>query len=140
MKKGQTLVEIVVAIGVLVLLVTGLLAGATVTLKAAQYSRTKSLALAFAGEALEKARSIRDTSWDGFLTYGSVLGTTWCLDKAGSWSLATGSCTANIDSVYTRSVVFTWQDPKMKIDVSVTWSDASRTYRVDQTTYLTQWQ
>jgi type II secretory pathway pseudopilin PulG len=140
MKKGQTLIEIIVAIGVVVLLVTGLLAGATATLKAAQYSRVKSLAVRYSQEALETARTVRNTGWETFSTYGSVGGITWCLNKAGSWTQAPGSCSPNIDNIYTRTVVFTWQDPKMNVAVSTTWTDGARTYRVDQTTYFTQWQ
>ncbi|MBI3577582.1 prepilin-type N-terminal cleavage/methylation domain-containing protein [Candidatus Gottesmanbacteria bacterium] len=140
MKKGQTLIEIIVAMAVVVLLVTGLVAGATATLKAAQYGRAKSLAASLAQEALEKARGLRDGGWETFSTYGSVGGTTWCLDKAGNWTQASGSCSANIDNLYSRTVVFTWQDPKMKVDVAITWTDGSYTYRVDQTTYFTQWQ
>ena len=109
-QRGQTLVEIVVAIGVVLLLVTGLVAGATVTIKSAQYGRSKTLAVRYSQEALEKARSLRDTGWETFVAYGSPAGLTWCLDKAGSWTQAS-ACSANIDNIYTRSVVFVWQDP-----------------------------
>ncbi len=140
MNKGQTLIEIVVAIGVVVLLVTGLVAGATVTLKAAQYAREKSLAVRYSQEAFEIVRKLRDSGWETFLTYGSAGGIIWCLDKAGSWTQSAVNCPVNIDTIYTRTVVFTWADPKMKADVSVVWTDGTRTYRVDQTTYFTQWQ
>lgn len=138
--SGQTLVEIVVAIGVVVLLVTGLVAGATMTIKSAQYSRAKSSAVRYSQEALEKARALRDSGWEGFMAYGSPTGTTWCLDKSGSWTQGAVNCPVNIDGFYTRSVTYVWQDPNMKVSVATTWTDGVKTYRVDLGTILTQWQ
>lgn len=138
--QGQTLAEIVVVVGVVLLLVTGLVVGATASLKAARFSRTKSQAVRFAQEAVELARSLRDTSWISFASYGDVGGKLWCLDKTNVWTESTGdSCQPNIDAVYTRSVKFTWIDPNMKVEVVVSWSDGTKTYKATLTTYLTQW-
>lgn len=140
MNKGQTIIEIIVVIGVVVLLATGLIAGATMTIKSAQFGKSKTLAVRYSQEALEKARSLREAGWETFLLYGSDLGKEWCLDKAGIWTEAITSCTANIDNLYTRSVVFIWQDPGMKVDVTTTWNDGTKTYTVTVGTILTQWQ
>ena len=135
--RGQTLVEIVVVVGVVVLLVTGLVAGATAALKSSQYGRAKSLSVKYVQEGVELARSIRDRSWDEFFSYN---GKTWCVDQSAVWSDGTSGCTANIGTYFTRTVTLAWNDPNMQVDVSVSWIDGSRTLRSDVRTYLTKWQ
>ncbi len=139
-QQGQTMVEIIVAIGVVVLLATGLIAGATITIKSAQFGKSKTLAARYSQEALEKARSLRDSGWESFVLYGSPSGKQWCLDKLGIWTETSVSCPVNIDNFYTRSVIFVWQEPNMKVDVATTWLDGTKIYRVDMGTILTQWQ
>lgn len=142
MKKstsGQTLAEVVVAIGVIILLVTGLIVGTSVTLKASQYGKARSQATQYVQEAVELSRNLRDSGWTVFLAYGGVAPVSWCLDKAGVWVQMSGACPANIDNFYTRQVTFTWDDPRMKVDVAVSWMDGNKTYTVPITTYLTQW-
>lgn len=138
-QSGQTLAEVVVAIGVIVLLVTGLIVGTSVTLKASQYSKARSQAVQYAQEAVELSRNLRDSGWTGFFPYGAVTPISWCLDKAGSWTAMSGACSANIDNFYTRQVTFTWDDPRMKTDVVVSWIDGNKTHTVPISTYFTQW-
>ena len=137
--RGQTLAEVVVAIGVVVLLVTGLVVGTSVTLKASQYGKARSQAVQYAQEAVQLSRNLRDSGWTAFMTYGGVAPRSWCLDKSGVWTAMSGACSPNIDSFYTRQVTFTWNDPKMKADVSVSWTDGNKTYTVPITTYFTKW-
>jgi len=134
--RGQTLAEVVVAIGIVVLLMTGLVVGTSVTLKASQYGKARSQAVQYAQEAMEMVRNIRDSGWSNIFIYS---GTTQCLNKAGQWSVKFGSCGYNIDSFYAREVTFSWIDPKMKVDVVVSWTDGNKTYTVPITTYFTQW-
>lgn len=138
-RAGQTLVEIIAAIGVVVILVTGLIVGATGSLKASQYGRAKSLSVRYAEEAAEIVRSLRDASWETFTTYGGTTPKAWCLDKGGTWSDGASGCPVNIDDIYTRTVTFTWLDPRMKVEILVTWTDGARAYQSDVTTYFTQW-
>ena len=137
--RGQTLAEVVVAIRVVVLLVTGLVVGTSVSLKASQYGKARSQAVQYAQEAVELSRNLRDSGWTGFMAYGGVTPKSWCLDKSGAWTAMSGACPANIDNFYTRQVTFTWNDPKMKVDVSVSWIDGNKTFTVPITTYFTQW-
>lgn len=138
-QSGQTLAEVVVAIGVVVLLVTGLIFGTSITLKASQYGKARSQAVQYAQEAVEITRTLRDNGWTSFLTYGAVTPLSWCLDKAGVFTAMSGSCSANIDSFYTRQITFTWEDPKMKVDITVSWTDGNKTYSVPVSTFFTQW-
>lgn len=137
--RGQTLVEVIVAIGVVVLLVTGLIVGTSVTLKASQYGKMRSLGTQYAEEAIEAARNLRDSGWSTFFEYGGVTPKSYCLNKVGVWTLTVGSCSPNIDNFYTRMVTFTWADPHMNVDVAVTWVDGAKTYTSSLSTYFTQW-
>lgn len=137
--RGQTLVEVIVAIGVVVLLVTGLIVGTSVSLKASQYGKMRSLGTQYAREAVEATRNLRDSGWDTFAAYGGVTPISWCLNKAGEWSQMVGVCLPNIDSFYVRMVTLTWDDPRMKVDVVVTWVDGAKTYSSSLSTFFTQW-
>ncbi len=138
-QSGQTLIEVIVAIGVVVLLVMGLIVSTSVTLKASQYGKMRSLGTQYAEEAVEATRNLRDSGWSTFAAYGGVTPISWCLDKAGAWTKMVVVCSPNIDSLYTRAVTFTWDDPRMKVDVAVTWTDGAKTYTSSLSTYFTQW-
>lgn len=137
-QRGQSLVEVVVAVGVVILLVTGLIVGTTTSLKGSEFSTYKSRALKYTQEAMEVIRNMRDQSWASLAAKSGV----WCLDKTGIWSQAQGAtCSVNIDGFFTRSVTFTWDgvNNRMKVDVEVTWEDSGGTHTSTLTTYFTQW-
>lgn len=138
MNKGQTLVEVVVVIGVVVLLVTGLIAGTTTSLKSAQSGRIRSQAVSYAQEAIESVRSIRDRSWSTFMEYSG----SYCLGSDLIFNPSPGTCSVNItggENSFTRSVNFNWQDPKMVITATVSFVEGESTRNVVLETYLTQW-
>lgn len=143
-QSGQTLVEVIVVISVVILLVTGLIVSSSVTLKASQYGKMRSLGTQYAGEAIEAARNLRDSGWSTFFSvYGGngVSPISWCLNKAGEWSAMDSLCPPNIDNFYTRMVTFTWNedDARMEVDVAVTWVDGAKTYSSTVSTFITQW-
>lgn len=138
---GQTLAEIVIVIGIVLLLVTGLVIGATASLKAAQFGRSKTLGVSYAQDAVEVARSIRDTGWSTLLNYSSQNNGVWCLDGSRVWTQASGgTCPTNINNLYSRKVTFTWNNPTMKIDILVTWTNGANNFSTTLTTYFTNWQ
>ncbi len=141
--KGQTLAEIVIVIGIVLLLVTGLVVGATASLKAAQFGRSKSLAINYAQDAVEVTRSLRDksTDWTTLLNYSNTNNGVWCLDANENWSQANGSsCPVNINNIYSRKVTFSWNDPTMQVTALVSWGNGSRNYNTSISTYFTDWQ
>lgn len=136
--SGQTLVEAVVVIGVVVLLVTGLLAGTTASLRSAQSGRTRTQAISLAQQGVEIIRGLRDEQWDTF----EVLTGAYCLGDDHQLNTAAGSCAPNIttpEGTLTRSALFDWQDPKMVVQVTVSYREADTTRDITLTTYFTQW-
>ena len=63
-QHGQSLVEMVVVIGVVVLLAVGIIAGTTASLSATENAQTRSNALKFASEGIERTRELRDAGWE----------------------------------------------------------------------------
>lgn len=100
-QKGQTLIELLVALSILVIVITTVAVSLTTSLNNAQASRTSTLATKYAQEGVEHVRSLRDASYTTFRTYNGL----YCLGK-DQQSLGTvqSSCTtANYDQ-FIRSV------------------------------------
>ncbi len=134
-KKGQSLVESVVTLGVVILLVTGLVVGTTSALKYAQSSRARSIATQYAAEGLELARRERDSGWGAFARAG-----TFCVGSSGT--ISSEPCDA-LDAVYSRTLTYTLDnadDPQMVTVVSsVTWVEGAENKILSLQTTLTNW-
>jgi Tfp pilus assembly protein PilV len=134
---GQSLVEMIVVIGMVVLLTTGIIAGTTASLSRTETSRVRSVALSHAQAGIELTRAMRDNGWAAFAAKGSRP-TTYCV---GDFTTV-APCPVNIDSKFTRSVTLeltTIGSPPtstMKVTSQVVWDPSNA---VQLTTYLTQW-
>ena len=139
--SGQTLLELVIAIGVVAVIVTGLMVAATASLRYSQDSRMRSSGVKLAQEGIELSRQLRDSvSWTVFSDYSGSGTKVWCLDSTGTFIPQDGVCPViGSNSPYTRSVTFTWNDPIMTIVSLVTWQVGSIQASTQLQTYLTQW-
>lgn len=144
--RGQTLVEVIVVVGVVILLVTGLVVSTVTSLRTSQSSRDRSLATKYAQEGIELSRKLRDNSWSTFLAYGDPGPKIWCLPKDGIWPASpvasAGACEGNVDTIYNRNITFMWNatQNRMEITVTVSWNDGNSTHQNELFTYFTQWQ
>ncbi len=142
--SGQSLLEVIVATGVAVLLIGGLVVGTTVSLRTSQYGERRSRAIKYAQEGIELTRSSRDKlPWDEFIAKDTnpdeAVRTVTCLGSDGVY--ASGPCIVNIGTLYTRSVSFNWNNTndRMEVSVAVSWNEAGKTTDVTLDTYFTQW-
>lgn len=126
--RGQTLVEMVFALGVAVLVIVALVAATTVAVRNAQFAKSQSLAAKYAVEGMEYLRFLRDSQTTNFFT-------TLC------------SGTENISGGFTRSFRCENATPppgipvtKVKATVTVSWTDARGTHNSTQISYFTKWQ
>lgn len=137
--RGQTLVEAVVVIGVVVLLATGLVAGTTASLRSAQSGRARSQAVALAQEGIEVTRGLRDEQWSSFQANTGY----YCLGSEHVLSpYASEECPIEITTPqgsFGRSVHFNWQDPIMIVTVKVRYIDGTVTRNATLVTHFTQW-
>lgn len=83
MKKqaGQTLLEILLAFGVSVLVLSAVVFGITTSLSNTQYTKNQNLANSYAQEGMAVVRQIRDSSWNNFKNLEDyfITNTTYCL-------------------------------------------------------------
>jgi len=125
-QKGQSLVEMIVVIGVVVLLTTGIVVATTVSLSRSETSQVRSQALSIAQAGIELARAARDNGWIAFA------------------ALAGSTQVTAIDTTFTRSVTFELTTVSgvstMKVTSRVAWGDTTNpSNAVQLITYLTQW-
>lgn len=133
-RKGQSLVEAIVAIGITLLVITGLVVLAVGAVRSATLAKNRSLAVQYAQEGMEALRSVRDRDFDGVPTSG----TNRLVWTGSEWSTLGGSETIGF---YTRSFTSTAVAAgKLKISMTVAWADSAGSHNLDLTTYLTDWQ
>lgn len=140
-QSGQSLIEAVVAVGLVVVIATALISATTAGLKSGQSGKLRSKAVVLAQDGLELARKLRDSNWVVFESYGTAPNNIKCLDSVGAWSTQSGSCPFDIDNNYARTVTFTWDNPnsRMKAGSVVSWNERSQVKSVTLTTYFTDW-
>jgi type II secretory pathway pseudopilin PulG len=150
-QTGSSLIEIIVATGVLALVLTALVAGMTVSLRTSAEAKYRSQAIKRGQEAMEVFRRERTLlGWDVFSGQFSS-GSTYCLQElpAPKTSFAVGQCTSaqslavsGID-LYRQAVVAVDNtnptDPQVKVVVSVTWDSGQGERGVDLTQVFRQW-
>lgn len=124
---GQTLFEVVVAVSVAVLIITGILTAVVLSSANAEFARRQAEATRYAQEAMEWLRLERDNSWSSF--FGHVNTTpAWCL-KTPSWNdpplLPCGQSDVIANTSYWREVRFARiDDNSYDVSVTVFWQDA----------------
>lgn len=123
-ESGQTLVEMVFALGVAVLVIVALVAATTVAVRNAQFAKSESLASKYGQEGMEKVRAYRDqNSWETFR------------DGCGGYSLG------SVPDPFTRTKACKVEaQDKLKVTVTVSWSDAKGIHSSKQISYFTNWQ
>ena len=129
--SGQSLVESVVTLGVVLLLVTGIVVGTTSSLRYAENSKARSTATQYAQEGLELARNERDAGWSAFAHSG-----TFCTVPLGS----PPPCSP-MDSRFTRTLIYTYDALKKQVAVQsvVSWIEGGVTKTTTLQTTLTDW-
>lgn len=127
---GQTLVEIIIATGVVVVVMVAIASGLSYSVKNTAESRYKALATALGQEVIEVYRRERETlGWERF--YTAAPSGTYCLNTLPSTTqefstLAAGACATGIAEVGTefkRQVDVTSSSSTVRLDVSVSWYD-----------------
>jgi len=138
--NGQSLVEMIVSVGVVSLVLVGLISAITYALANAQFARNKASATKYAQEALEWMRHERDSGWGAFAGRSDQ---TYCLTDL-SW-LHAGSCEASeviTGTAFMRQATLTTNATSDRVDIElvVIWAQGTRTPEVKLNTYLSKYQ
>lgn len=137
MEKGQSLFEVVFAVGVMAIVLVGVISLAAKSVRTSTFSNSNAIATKYAQEAIEWLRKQRDDGWSNL---SSRIGTT-CLSSnpLSTWG-GSGSCPITGDTYFNRRVILT-SISASSIDaaVEVSWSDSSGTHTVRSVTKFTNW-
>lgn len=130
---GQSLIESVVTLGVVILLVAGLIVGTTASLRYAENSRARTVATQYAQEGLELARTERDKGWAAFARNGS-----FCVGSSGA--IPTSPCT-KLDVRFSRTLIYAYDVANQQVIVQsvVSWVEGGTEKNITLQTTLTNW-
>jgi Tfp pilus assembly protein PilV len=137
--SGQSMVEAVVAVGIVILLVTGLVVATTSTLRTGQMSKVRTKALQYAKDGLEIVRIIKDESWNDLPLNG-----TYCLKNQTDLVLKDGECPMDTDLAFSRFVEFSNNNTCTAegfcriVTVTVSWMESEKR-SVTLTSSITNW-
>lgn len=135
-EKGQTLIETLAALGVVVLVILALIMVTTISIRNATFAKNQSLATSYAQEAIEKIREYRDQkSWGDFVTNCTNKTELGLPDPPSPFVLSDPNC--NLPGEPTNPCVES--NKRCEIKVAVSWDDARGTHQTVLTTYLAEW-
>lgn len=149
--QGQSLFELVVAIGIIGLILLALVSLSTLSVRNATTSRNQAEGARLGQEAIEWLRGERDKDWDDFLAQVTTPNYK-CLEGL-SWSQANpGACSTNdlISSIYQREARFECinldcdinndgTDDEVDAVITVFWTDAQGYHEIKNSTHFTDW-
>lgn len=139
-KSGQSLIEVIVAVGMMALLLVAILALVALAVKNSRLAKTKNQAVALAQEGVELMRTYRDYSWNSL---SLSLNTNY--DLPDNWTVEpglSGTCPTNfpINSIFRRCVILTSPGLNIvKAVVTVFWQEGAKINQTVQTTELSKW-
>lgn len=119
-QKGQTLIEVLAGLSLILIVVTALIGMGVVALKTSTAARNRTVAAKLANEGMEIARSVRDQS--------------------GLAAVVNANDSVTVGSVtFTRARTVTGTAEKKTILVTITWPESSGTKTTSVTSFLTDW-
>lgn len=130
--KGQTLIEVVVALGIGAIVLYAISTTVISSLNNAQFSKDQNLATQYAQQGVEVLKQMKDTNLSGFLGLNRV---NYCMDENNVLTEKSLNCEQNLRSYYVReariegdSTNCPGSTPKGTwVSVSVSWNDSKCT-------------
>lgn len=145
--RGQSLFELVIAVGISALILVAIVSLASNSLRNASYSKNYALASSYVGSTTEWLRVQRDTDMATFMSHVLLsypVSTTYCFANL-DWNTPVACTNAqNISNTpFTRQGVFTVTYPGGKVSVeaviTVSWVDPQGFHEVSSSTTFTDW-
>lgn len=148
-EAGQSLVEVIVSVGIAVVLAIALISAGLITNKTAGSARNNTQATKLAEQYIEQVRVYRDRR--GISTLLSKGNGVFCIDSSNAdpslWDLVTAGCpqTVTLGGVnFSRSITIAETSPsdpthKKLISATVTWGESGGTQSVTSQTILSLW-
>lgn len=116
-EAGQTLLEILLAFGVSILVLSAIVVGITTSLSNTQYTKNQNLANSYAREGMAVVRQIKDSNWTKFSSY--TANATYCISQNSTTLTAPTppalDCGQNV-GIFSRQVKFKQNSDSCKAD------------------------
>jgi len=150
LSRGQSLVEVIVSIGIAVMLAISLITTSLITQKSSRSARNNSQATKLVQQSLEQIRIFRDRT--GFSELPNASSTTICADfnivdanDPSTWTLIPQPACPYSETVpgtiFSRKIEFLNNGAdKRLITVTVSWDESGQTRSVKSQTFLGLWQ
>ena len=103
-ETGQSLFEVIFAIAIAALIMIGVVALGSKTIRNTSFSRNQAIATNYNQESIEWLRGERDAGWDFFISQ-TALSNSWCL-KELSWTGSTDSSACGVNGYVSGSNLF----------------------------------
>lgn len=140
--KGQSLFEVVFAIAITAIILTGVLSLATTSVRNVDSSKNKSIASSEGRASIDWLRRQRDSDWDNLAGFSSFSGITYCLENPDEGlKLKEGDCLKIPGTNLTREVTLSFTDSEdvIQADVEVYWMDAQGLHIENLVTWFSNW-
>jgi Tfp pilus assembly protein PilV len=142
-QEGQSLIEVIVAVGMMALLLVSLLALITISIKNSRLAQNRAQAVSLSQGGVELMRAFRDFSWTGFLQEADStnyqLPQNWVVED--SLGPVCDTVSIEINGVFSRCVTLSLSGiDTVEVLVTTYWADGSQTKTVTQTTRLSKWE
>lgn len=143
--QGQSLMEVIIALAVTAIILTGIVSLTSKSVSTSTYSKNKSQANRYAGEAMEYVRTQKEhLGWSNFKTIiTSPDPDIWCM-KALEFT-SSGVCpsddTGKISgTIFQRTLeVKNVSNKTMEIEIKVIWSDEKGTHETYTVSAISDW-
>ena len=142
---GQSLMEVVLAIGLITLIMVTVVAAASISITNSSFSKNQTLSTRFSEATLEWLRGERNEDWDYFLSQVLPGGEaqTICFTTLSWEDSKLGNCSDTEyipDTFLKREVDFYLIDSStVEVTIRIYWIDANGYHEVNSSTYLTNW-
>jgi hypothetical protein len=141
---GQSLFEIVVALGVIALVVVALVLMSSVTIRNNNFARDKTLATRYSEEGIEWLRGERDAGFTVFAAHSSTGGSVYCLQSLDFTNV--GACGAGEEIAgtsfkreLTLTTITVGTNSVIEAIVNAYWTDHQGTHNVKSATNFSDW-
>jgi len=140
--KGQSLIEVVVAVGITTLLLVALLSAVSISIKNSRVAKNRTIAVELAQQGVELMRTYRDYNWTVFLAQAT--GTSY--DLPTNWTVTSDFNVCPTDfaifDIFKRCVTLTKigiDDDRIELEVVVSWQEGSKLDQIAQSSQLSKW-
>ncbi len=148
-QSGQTLIEVIIAAGLVVLVLTTLVSGISIGVRNSRIAKDQATAKEYVRESLESLRNLRDQAgWETFYAI-SKTGNPYCMktlpaDYKAFANLTNTACGTNVNNMisgqFYRQIQITKPTASsIQAVATVTWNDGSRVLKSESTVTLYQW-